>query len=1290
MGMNVHGPTGVGCSSVLLLLAVLSGAPSLHAGQEPQAKPLAVDAALMLLDAARRAFNEGKCDFAAERFREFLAKHGGHPDAPAAHYGLALSLLELPQRDHNAVVGALQQAAGRQDFPDRPFVLYYLANAQRAAGRQAHDQAAAKPNEAQQLRNAAAQHFGEAAKNFAAAAEGFAARVKAAPAATAGSPSSAPAVPSDTEWLARSRCGQCDVLLRLEKFKEAAELAQSLLADKALEKSAFREQALYYQGYAAFGQRDYLAAGRALSQLAPFQQDFGPHARYLLSRTHHLAGERPEAAAGYKAVVAAHDEKKKAAAEAMKNPGALKPDDRAAFEALLKTPPEYVLRAAFYSALLAAEDGQFGPAMEGFNALAPQCPPGPLADEIRLRQGYCFLQVRNFPEALKVLQPLQNHPQLADRAMWWFARAQAGAADPNNAQAQEQALRAAAETLARAADRAGQLAANDPDAKTRRGDILLELGDTQQLAKLYREAAATYQKALAENASPDRAEEAMQRQATALHLAGQYKESDEVCRKFEQAYPKSTLLAAVWFRAAENACLAAVAASPLPLREGAGGGRRPEQDKLLDEAITRYRRVLGKYPDFAYANLARYGLATAQYHKGQLNEAITTLSAIAEADRLGELAPVSYLLADCHIRLLPTETDDAIQAAKLIDRAEQAAKLLIKYAGGLGKTPQAADVLLKFAHCQLRVGMLLADPAEKQKTLALARTTYERVMNEFGQTPAMPMAVLERARCIALMGDPNGAIGELNRFHGDPLRSSPVAPLAMIRQASLMRAQGRLPEALNLMTQCRSQHEAALQKDPERGAWLPLLQYEHALALKDTGKLAEARAMFEATAKQFSAAPEAANALWRAGQCRREELQAALAAARAVPYKPGVKPEEIAAATKATEQAVNELLQTAAFFAVEAGKLAPAKGGAVSETHLRMLYEAAWCQRALAEGEIEAARQKLQSAALAKVLENIKKNRPNQPLPALNPPDVALPVVPPPAGEKTAQAHYAAIVAAAPRREIAGRVRLELAEMHSQRGKHDEALDLLASALEEGPASELAERIHLRIATCLLAKGDVKNALARAQTVSKNAQSPFFAEARALEAEAHMRNKDWQNAIAILRQFRDHGPLQNVPAVTPLALLRLGQALAEAKAWDESRGSYEACVNRFNQSPWVCEARFGMGWAWQNMNQHDQACNMYAEVARGTAAEIGARAQLQLGLCRLAQKRFPEAAKELLVVPSTYDYPELSAAALCEAGQAHLEQKQPAEAAKLWQSVVKDYATSKWAATAKQRLAGIK
>ena len=54
----------------------------------------------------------------------------------------------------------------------------------------------------------------------------------------------------------------------------------------------------------------------------------------------------------------------------------------------------------------------------------------------------------------------------------------------------------------------------------------------------------------------------------------------------------------------------------------------------------------------------------------------------------------------------------------------------------------------------------------------------------------------------------------------------------------------------------------------------------------------------------------------------------------------------------------------------------------------------------------------------------------------------------------------------------------------------------------------------------------------------------------------------------------------------------------------------------------------------------------------------GAKAQLQIGLIRLEQKRYAEAANELMVGPLTYDYKDLTPVALLEAARSFGELKQ--------------------------------
>ena len=139
----------------ILLTALLLAGGILPAALAQKAGP--DEAALAMLNSARRAFNEGNCAVAAERFREFLRTFPEHRESVSARFGLAISLVGLPDKDYKAVLEALQPLAERSDFPDRPLALYYLGAAHRGLAEQGFTQAEGKPpEEAKRLRAAAA------------------------------------------------------------------------------------------------------------------------------------------------------------------------------------------------------------------------------------------------------------------------------------------------------------------------------------------------------------------------------------------------------------------------------------------------------------------------------------------------------------------------------------------------------------------------------------------------------------------------------------------------------------------------------------------------------------------------------------------------------------------------------------------------------------------------------------------------------------------------------------------------------------------------------------------------------------------------------------------------------------------------------------------------------------------------------------------------------------------------------------------------------------------------------
>jgi TolA-binding protein len=1241
-------------------------------------------AAAMLLDRARKAYNDHNYPQAVAWFREYLGKYGGNKDAPGARYGLALALLEMPEKDYQGAVEQLQPLASNKEFADRPYVLYYLGLAQRGLGTRELAQAVAKPQEANQRRGTANQRFEEAGKQFAAAWSAFTERVKRPAADTIKE------LPIDLEWAARARCDLAEMQLRTRKTKEAQETAVLFLKDPLWSRSRYRGLGLYYHGFASFLLQDYLTAGRSLNMLTPFSDPiFGTHARYLLARTHHLADERAEAALHYEGVLTDYDKQKKAAVEALKRPDQFKkdPGEKARLEAVVRDPPpDHVRQASFFWGVLLYEGGRFADALPRFANFGQQYPGSPLIVEAQLRQGFCQVQLRQFPDALKTLQPLADkEPRLSDQALFWVGKAQAGAGDPNNAAAYDQALKTAMDTFRRAAERAQQLANADPTAKERRGEILLELADTQQLAKQYKEAANTYNQLLNDKLLPAREEEILQRQIAALHLAGDYNGSDQLCQRFVQTYPKSSLLGAVLFRFAENAYFRALAAEKNPNLPN----RAQELPRLYDEVARRYQMVVDRFPELPFVHLARYGLAMAHYRKGEIEKAQEILEAIPAPERNGDLAVVSYALADCLLRLAPAKADDALAAGQLQERIQTAAELLDGFIASQPNGPQAPDALLKLGLCHQRLATVTAQPPERAKVLASARSAYERLMQQFPNHELRPQAAFERAKVLAQAGDVGGAINELQRFRQDPLKNTTVAPMAVLELAALLRGQKKANEAADALAQCRQQHEGNLQKDPVRAGWVALLQYHQGVALQEAGKLNDARGVFDQVVKQAGNRPEGPEAAIRSGQCLREEGGLKIAAAHKTLANPNLKPEEQAAAHRLWEEGVKMVRDAAQYLE---GQLPPLKAKQpAADVLARMLYESAWEYRTVAEYEVATARTKIQQEQLKKLQEEAQKKAPKgQPPAIIAPPEVPPNAIPEQPAEKKAHAQYQAIIDGFADLPLATEARFELAELYVMRTDFDRALKLLNEGLDKEPPAELTDKIRLRLGECYFAKGDIENALSQFNQVAGNPKSPLAGQAHYRAGECLMQLKDWPKASARLAVFRDQQPFQNLPGVSDRALLRLGHALAHAGQWDQSRQALETLVGRFGSSPWVHEARYGIGWAWQNQKQYDQAVNAYSQVVAATATETAAKAQLQIGLCRLEQKRYPEAATALLVVPFTYDYPEWSAVALCEAARTFVELKQPDQAVKLLQRVIQDHPKSKWADVAKERLEGLR
>ena len=414
----------------------------------------------MLLTSAKTAYNEKNYPFAAGRFREYLGKFASNKDAPVARYGLALALIDGPDKDYNAAIEQLNvgQRQGRSGSSVRGLL---LGLSYRGLGVKALAQAAAKPAEAHAASRPSPGRFEEAAKQFAAAVAAFTAQRKRPIPTPRSCPSSWNGPPGPAATRPRCSCACC-------RAKEAQATPGAVhRGQDCWPSSRYRGLGLYYHGFASFLLKDDLAAGRSLSQSGrPSPIRFMarmPATCWPASIT--TTANAQEAIDQYEGVLADYcQEQDRPAAEDAQAARPLQERSRregppGAAGARTRCPITSP-GPTFFLGVMQYEDGKFAEALTRFDEPSQQADARlrRWLSEAQLRQGFCQVQLKQFADAQKTLQPLvDKEPRLADQALLWIGKAQVGAADPAKPQAHDQALKTAIDTFRKAADRANQL-----------------------------------------------------------------------------------------------------------------------------------------------------------------------------------------------------------------------------------------------------------------------------------------------------------------------------------------------------------------------------------------------------------------------------------------------------------------------------------------------------------------------------------------------------------------------------------------------------------------------------------------------------------------------------------------------------------------------------------------------------------------------------------------------------------------------------------------------------------------
>ena len=221
------------------------------------------------------------------------------------------------------------------------------------------------------------------------------------------------------------------------------------------------------------------------------------------------------------------------------------------------------------------------------------------------------MQLRQFPQAVETLSALKaDEPLAAGQALLWLGRAEAGAADPEDADAWREACTTPWKrcTGPRRSSKRSRPATTRPSPGRAAARRCANRRRSTNGSAEFAEAADLYARLRADGLAPGRDEETLQRELTARTLAGDPAASEKLAGQFEASYPHGVLAPEVHLRRGENAALLALHAAPA------------DAARLNAEAARRFQLVLDKYPEFEHVQHARYAVGLAALPPGRIRE----------------------------------------------------------------------------------------------------------------------------------------------------------------------------------------------------------------------------------------------------------------------------------------------------------------------------------------------------------------------------------------------------------------------------------------------------------------------------------------------------------------------------------------------------------------------------------------------------------------------------------------------------------------------------------------------
>jgi len=270
---------------------------------------------------------------------------------------------------------------------------------------------------------------------------------------------------------------------------------------------------------------------------------------------------------------------------------------------------------------------------------------------------------------------------------------------------------------------------------------------------------------------------------------------------------------------------------------------------------------------------------------------------------------------------------------------------------------------------------------------------------------------------------------------------------------------------------------------------------------------------------------------------------------------------------------------------------------------------------------------------------------------------------------------------------LAVKVESELAELNLDSGAQDKVIAQLTQTMVKVKDKALREDIRYQLASAHFKKGDHTNAASQFEQLLKDyPRSKLLASILFQAGESRLKLGETAPA-------RKHFAAAAVTASIPEGLaesiaMRLAETQALTEAHADAQKSYRAFLEKFPESRWKRNARFGLAFAMESAGESEKAIPEYRKLLEEKTTDLWTvRGRYQLGECLFNLRKYDEAVAEFLNVEIHFaEYPGWQAKAVLEIGRVLLAQNDKEKAAERFKDVIVRYPKEGAATVAQQYL----